>query len=203
MSADDAIEERNGVYGGKWHIISPEGFDIPEGLEYLKNADKKILGGVLWNYVPIIQIKDLVLDEAFNNLEKLVKRYEYVKGVPDISSDLEIVNCSRGTSRLNPDFGDIMAFGLTGLKVHGCHLMLKDLSDVMNALRNDFIYDVIEFSGNTFDASNKDWEELNNVVKNSYNISSICNLILKNNNFDINAKSRLERMFKYVDKLVL
>ena len=36
MIAKDVVEEHNGVYGGKWHIVSPEGFDLPEGLEYLK-----------------------------------------------------------------------------------------------------------------------------------------------------------------------
>lgn len=34
--AEDVVEEHNGVYGRKWHIISPEGFDLPEGLEYLR-----------------------------------------------------------------------------------------------------------------------------------------------------------------------
>ena len=29
---EDVVEEHNGVYGGKWHIVSPEGFDLPEGL---------------------------------------------------------------------------------------------------------------------------------------------------------------------------
>ena len=33
---EDVVEEHNGVYGDKWHIVSPEGFDLPEGLEYLK-----------------------------------------------------------------------------------------------------------------------------------------------------------------------
>lgn len=35
---DAVITEHNGVYGGKWHIVSPEGFNLPEGLEYLKNS---------------------------------------------------------------------------------------------------------------------------------------------------------------------
>ena len=203
MIAEDVIEEHNGVYNGKWHIVSPEGFYLPEGMEYLKNANKSILDGVLWEYIPVIRISGQHLDESFQNLEKLVKRYEYIKGVPDISSDLEIVNCSRGEGRLNPDFGDVMTFGVNDLKVHGCRLMLRDLGDVINALRSDFIYEVIEFSGNTFIASKKDWEELDNIVKASYNIPSICNLILKNNDFDIGAKSRLKKIFQYVDKLVL
>ena len=38
MVMEDVVEEHNGVYGGKWHIVSPEGFDLPEGQEYLKNS---------------------------------------------------------------------------------------------------------------------------------------------------------------------
>ena len=38
MIAEDIVEEHNGVYDGKWHIVSPEGFDLPEGLEYLKGG---------------------------------------------------------------------------------------------------------------------------------------------------------------------
>jgi len=38
MSSEDDVEEYNGVYGDKWHIVSPEGFDLPEGLEYLRNS---------------------------------------------------------------------------------------------------------------------------------------------------------------------
>ena len=38
MIAENVVEEHNGVYNGKWHIVSPQGFDLPEGLEYLKDA---------------------------------------------------------------------------------------------------------------------------------------------------------------------
>ena len=38
MVVEDVVEEYNGVYCGKWHIISPEGFDLPEGLKYLRIA---------------------------------------------------------------------------------------------------------------------------------------------------------------------
>ena len=30
MIDEDVVEEHNGVYGGKWHIVSHEGFDLPE-----------------------------------------------------------------------------------------------------------------------------------------------------------------------------
>ena len=29
MVTEDVVEEHNDVYGGKWHIISPKGFDLP------------------------------------------------------------------------------------------------------------------------------------------------------------------------------
>ena len=40
---EDIVEEHNGVYGSKWHIVSTEGFDLPEGLEYLKNKADRFL----------------------------------------------------------------------------------------------------------------------------------------------------------------
>ena len=43
MVTEDVIEEHNGVCGGKWHIVCPEGFDLPEGLEYLKNKADRFL----------------------------------------------------------------------------------------------------------------------------------------------------------------
>ena len=30
LIAEDIIEENNGVYGCKWLIVSPEGFDLPK-----------------------------------------------------------------------------------------------------------------------------------------------------------------------------
>ena len=38
MITDDVIKDHNGVYGGKWNIVTNEGFDLPEGMEYLKNS---------------------------------------------------------------------------------------------------------------------------------------------------------------------
>jgi hypothetical protein len=38
MSSEDDVEEYNGVYGDKWHIVSQKGFDLPEGLEYLRKS---------------------------------------------------------------------------------------------------------------------------------------------------------------------
>lgn len=38
MVEDDVVKYHNGVYSDKWHLISPEGFDLPEGQDYLKNS---------------------------------------------------------------------------------------------------------------------------------------------------------------------
>ena len=35
--SENVVDEYNGIYCGKWHIVSPEGY-LPEGLEYLKNS---------------------------------------------------------------------------------------------------------------------------------------------------------------------
>ncbi len=61
MISVDFVEEHNGVYCGKWHIVSPEGFDIPEGLEYLKSSWEKELK----NYKENIVVKNIPLRVTF------------------------------------------------------------------------------------------------------------------------------------------
>ena len=82
---DDVVEEHNGVYGGKWHIVSTEGFDLPEGHSYLKNSregnwesfaygrPKRIL-----KYYANIKVNNIPLGDAlkgwllfFANLERM------------------------------------------------------------------------------------------------------------------------------------
>lgn len=60
MVVEDVVEEYNGVYCGKWHIISPEGFDLPEGLKYLKNS----WGGDTQKYKANIEVKNVPLKTA-------------------------------------------------------------------------------------------------------------------------------------------
>ena len=59
---EDIVEEHNCIYGGKWHIVSPEGFDLPEGLAYLKNS---------W--------EGSIEDETFNNRERIFKYNAKIK----------------------------------------------------------------------------------------------------------------------------
>ena len=55
MIEEDIVEEHNGVYDGNWHIVTPEGFDLPEELEYLK-------GGYVEQ--PFIKISKMSLNSA-------------------------------------------------------------------------------------------------------------------------------------------
>ncbi len=53
MTTEGVVEEHNGVYGGKWNIVSSEGFDLPAGREFLKGGwvhDKK---GKTCIYIPL------------------------------------------------------------------------------------------------------------------------------------------------------
>ena len=147
----------------------------------------------------------MYLDDILNEFIILIKNFENIEGVPDISSDLEIINCSYKKCDYNQknNFGVFMTFGVNDLKVNKCSLGLKDFGKVIESLREDLIYNKIVFSENIFKKSEKDWKELENIVNNSRNISSICNLILNNNNFNMNEKTKLKKIFKNVDNLVL
>ena len=203
--SEEILIEHNGVYDDKWHIISPEGFHLPEGLEYLKNSSQKTLNGIVFKYIPIIRITNMYLDDILNEFIILIKNFENIEGVPDISSDLEIINCSYKKCDYNQknNFGVFMTFGVNDLKMNKCSLGLKDFGKVIESLREDLIYNKIVLSENIFKKSEKDWKELENIVNNSRNISSICNLILNNNNFNMNEKTKLKKIFKNVDNLVL
>lgn len=69
MVMEDVVEEHNGVYGGKWHIVSPEGFDLPEGLEYLKNSWEGNEDYGDYKYLPKLEVKGLPLDVAIEKLK--------------------------------------------------------------------------------------------------------------------------------------
>ena len=56
MSSEDDVEEYNWVYGDKGHIVSPEGFDLPKGLEYLRNS-----------------LEGSIEEETFKNKERIFK----------------------------------------------------------------------------------------------------------------------------------
>ena len=63
--SDEVVQEHNRVYDNKWNIISPEGLDLPEGLEYLKNTE----------HFHNIIISYMSLDDATSALCTFAERY--------------------------------------------------------------------------------------------------------------------------------
>ena len=100
MIDEDVVEEHNGVYGGKWQKVSPEGFDLPEGLNYLKNS-----WVVNWNdynlhekkrihrYVAKIKVSKVALAESSQKLHQVLKKFRAYE------TDLEIENCGGDTRK--------------------------------------------------------------------------------------------------------
>lgn len=148
MIAAEVLEEYNGVYGGKWHIISPEGFDFPERLEYLKNS---------W--------EGSIEDETFNNKERIFKYNAKIKishvdlkvALKRVSSllvklyacdtDLEIMDCPRKEIPLEISRLRIFPF-MREFKITGCYLTYKDLNDIITC--GSGMNELFSLSGNTF-----------------------------------------------------
>ena len=115
--AEDVIEKHNGVYGKKWHIFSPEGFDLPEGRDFLKSVEE-----------PLIIISKMSLNDALSSFCKWMNSQNddwYYRG------DLEIVNCRKREMALNPGFYDVISTGISRLSVHGCIITIKDVWDAL------------------------------------------------------------------------
>lgn len=146
--AEDVIEEHNGVYGGKWHIISLEGFDLPEGLDYLRNSWEGMYGEKRFQkYIATMQINNVQLDEAIKRVTSLLDEFAACH------TDVEIIN-SPGESNngfANPKFLPY----IHNFTLHGCVLTFEDLYEIMTTGPSK--------SGGEFSLSqnifkNKDWE---------------------------------------------
>ena len=81
MVAEDVVEEHNGVYDDKWHIASPEGFDLPEGLEYLKNSwegswDDHCTGRKerIHKYDASIKVRNVPLGDTFKKVHYVLRK---------------------------------------------------------------------------------------------------------------------------------
>ncbi len=187
MIAEDIVEEHNGVYDGKWHIVSPEGFDLPEGLEYLK-------GGYVEQ--PLIKISKMSLSNALSTFCEWINRQkseQYYRG------DLEIVNCRKREMILKPGFYDVMATGISRLSVHGCNITLKDVWDVLQVSDGDI--HVIDFSGNFFESNEENWSFLTKIKMSEGFWGRIYVLDLSNSNLDNYEKEAIKEAFK--DKIQL
>ena len=113
---EDEINEYNGVYNGKWHIISPEGFDFPEGKEYIK---KKI------DEEAVIRGNKIDLDEFVNDVKNIMNDTL-------IEINVEIINCPR------KKFCDTFRnFEYLDLTIHGCLLTFKDIKNIVASSRNE------------------------------------------------------------------
>ena len=184
---EDIVEEHNGVYDGKWHIVSPEGFDLPEGLEYLK-------GGYVEQ--PLIKISKMSLSNALSTFCEWINRQkseQYYRG------DLEIANCRKREMILKPGFYDVMATGISRLSIHGCNITLKDVWDVLQVSDGDI--HVIDFSGNFFELNEENWSFLTKIKMSEGFWGRIYVLDLSNSNLDNYEKEAIKEAFK--DKIQL
>lgn len=120
MIAEDVIEENNGDYGGKWHIVSPEGFDLPEGLEYLKYSWE----GDSQKYKANIEVENIPLKTALEKLYYVMHWAESMKCIVKIINDGER---KKGTNF----FKHWITGFLDELIIHRCHLTPEDIMDVL------------------------------------------------------------------------
>ena len=131
MVTEDVVEEHNGVYGGKWHIVSPEGFDLPEGVEYLKNSwegsiEEETFQGRerIFKYNAKIKISHIDLKVALKRVSSLlVQVYAY-------DTDVEIKDCSRQHVPLEISMLRIFPF-VREFKITGCDMTYQDLNDII------------------------------------------------------------------------
>ena len=147
MVTEDIIEEHNGVYCGKWHIVSLEGFALPEGVEYLKNSwegswDDHFMGRKerIHKYIANITVRNVQLEDAFREIYRLLNKFTAY------GTNLEIRNCfgSLTTQRIDsviPFVGDFL--------INGCQLTFRDLGNIICATcSGKYKYDL---SGNRFE----------------------------------------------------
>ena len=104
MVDEDIVKEHNGVYDDKWHIVSPEGFDLPEGLTYLKGGWRRDKKGTTCIYVPVLRISYMPLQFA---ILKVCDALEVING----GANIEFEQCT-GKSE-NGQFQALM--GIWGL----------------------------------------------------------------------------------------
>ena len=132
MLLDDVIEEHNGIYGGEWHIISPEGLDLPEGLEYLKNTWEGSIDeefshrrNRIFKYNAKIKISHVDLYTSLKKVSSLLEK------TWSFDTDLEFKDCPRKCTSLKIPYLQMFPF-VRKLKILGCILTYKDLQDIMH-----------------------------------------------------------------------
>ena len=132
MIEEDVIEEHNGVYGGKWHIVSTEGFELPEGLEYLKNSWEGSLDleyergkSRTHKYVASIKVSGIPLKNTFEGLAYILGKFEAY------DTNLELKNCIGNSKDVRSTCLDKITYYARSFSVHGCQLTFKELASIM------------------------------------------------------------------------
>jgi hypothetical protein len=201
MIAAEVLEEYNGVYSGKWHIVSPEGFDLPEGLEYLKNSWEGSIEDEtfknkerIFKYNAKIKISHVDLKVALKRVSSLlVKLYAY-------DTDLEIMDCLRKQIPLEISMLRIFPF-MREFKITGCYLTYKDLDDIIRC--GNGMNQLICLSGNKFVNEQGDkstTEQIEKQININKNLQESFKLFdLRNCNFSQEEKELLSKKLQYMN----
>ena len=202
MLQEDFIEKHNGVYNGKWYIVSPEGFDLKEGLEYLKNSwEGSIEEETFYNkerifkYNAKIKVSNIDLKLALKKVSSLlVQVYAY-------DTDVEFVDCPRKQVPLEISRLRIFPF-VREFKLTGCILTYEDLYDIIRCCSGK---SKLCLSGNTFinKPGEKSIEQIEKYIDIGKNVQESFNSFdLRNCNFFQEEKELLRKKLKYM-KLLL
>ena len=188
---DAAIPEHNGVYGGKWHITSLEGFELKEGLEYLKNGWEVGVEDPKCNYIPQMVISNMELGVALDAYRKLmVKRDEII--------NLEVRDCFREVKGSCFKGNTIYAmYSIANITVKNCPLTFED---VRNIIGKTCMMDMeIDLSGNKFYESGKDWSQIEAIearFKSHPDLIHVKSLRMQDCGFSEEEKNKLEEMLR-------
>ena len=153
MIVEDIIEERNGVYDSKWHIVSSEGFDLPEGLEYLKRGWGHDQKGITCIYIPFIKVSCIPLDVALLKVCGVIEIF-------NVGVNIKFERCT-GKSK-DGQFGKLMGMKLFDLTIHECNLTFRDIREMLDPSNSNLVHG-IDLSGNVFDECDKNWNILDEI----------------------------------------
>ena len=163
---DAAIDEHNGVYGGKWHIVSQEGFDLPEGLEYLRDnsshsfyearEDIEIKAIIVINNIEIVYaLKEI--------LRVLNENYAYGISLTFKNCYSQIMDCCFNFQRVNE-----LSFHVKELIFIGVNITFEELEVLLNVTH----YEELCYTFFEVVFEKKDWIFIDK-VKEFYNSCSL------------------------------
>lgn len=203
MIAEDVIEEHNGVYDGKWHIVSPEGFYLPEGLEYLKNSwegswDNYCMGRMerIHKYDASIKISNVPLGDAFKEVLHVLRKLRAY------DTDLEIENCTGITTELQQNNLNCIMYYVKNLSIHNCLLTFDELAIIMYGAYkggNSYILSNNVFVNKTLCHWERVREWLNEIKAHKVSVKVID---LRGCNLSVSEKEILKREFDSLNLLI-